>query len=160
MSDNGFPMVLQKTEFNKYKIGKVKSTPAIQRDAKTNLTYIKLRKEVVRKFTGVQFSRIIIVRMKNVGQGTFGEVYKGIHLETQRQVAMKKIIVSVEKRSVSYNCTTRNYYFKAFKPQNIIKLIEMVYDHSPDITNAASSNLHKSFYMSCRIGSRSVGRFA
>lgn len=97
MSDNGSPAVLPKTEFNKYKIGKVKSTPAIQRDAKTNLTYIKLRKRSSEKVYGCTVFQNHYREDEKLGQGTFGEVYKGIHLETQRQVAMKKIIVSVEK---------------------------------------------------------------
>ncbi|KAF4001757.1 Protein kinase domain family protein [Saccharomyces cerevisiae] len=147
MSDNGSPAVLPKTEFNKYKIGKVKSTPAIQRDAKTNLTYIKLRKRSSEKVYGCTVFQNHYREDEKLGQGTFGEVYKGIHLETQRQVAMKKIIVSVEKDLFPITAQREITILKRLNHKNIIKLIEMVYDHSPDITNAASSNLHKSFYM-------------
>lgn len=147
MSDNGSPAVLPKTEFNKYKIGKVKSTPAIQRDAKTNLTYIKLRKRSSEKVYGCTVFQNHYREDEKLGQRTFGEVYKGIHLETQRQVAMKKIIVSVEKDLFPITAQREITILKRLNHKNIIKLIEMVYDHSPDITNAASSNLHKSFYM-------------
>ncbi|CAI4054132.1 cyclin-dependent serine/threonine protein kinase SGV1 SKDI_16G4150 [Saccharomyces kudriavzevii IFO 1802] len=147
MSDDAPPAVPSKTEFNKYKIGKVKSTPAIQRDAKTNLTYIKLRKRSSEKVYGCTVFQNHYREDEKLGQGTFGEVYKGIHLETQRQVAMKKIIVSVEKDLFPITAQREITILKRLGHKNIIKLIEMVYDHSPDTTNSASSSLHKSFYM-------------
>ncbi|CAI4037013.1 hypothetical protein SMKI_16G3110 [Saccharomyces mikatae IFO 1815] len=147
MNDSGPTSVPPKTEFNKYKIGKVKSTPAIQRDAKTNLTYIKLRKRSSEKVYGCTVFQNHYREDEKLGQGTFGEVYKGIHLETQRQVAMKKIIVGVEKDLFPITAQREITILKRLNHKNIIKLIEMVYDHSPDIINAASTNLHKSFYM-------------
>ncbi|EJS41229.1 sgv1p [Saccharomyces arboricola H-6] len=147
MGDNGSPAVPSKTEFNKYKIGKVKSTPSIQRDAKTNLTYIKLRKRSSEKVYGCTIFQDHYREDEKLGQGTFGEVYKGIHLETQRQVAMKKIIVSVEKDLFPITAQREITILKRLNHKNIIKLIEMVYDHSPDPTNSASTNLHKAFYM-------------
>lgn len=147
MSDNGSPAVPSKTEFNKYKIGKVKSTPAIQRDLKTNLTFIELKKRSNEKVYGCTVFQDHYREDEKLGQGTFGEVYKGIHLETQRQVAMKKIIVSVEKDLFPITAQREITILKRLNHKNIIKLIEMVYDHSPDTINSSSNNLHKSFYM-------------
>lgn len=71
----------------------------------------------MRKFTDVLSSKTIIAEDEKLGQGTFGEVYKGIHLETQRQVAMKKIIVSVEKDLFPITAQREIIHFKAVEPQ-------------------------------------------
>lgn len=128
--DDGHVSVLRKSE-SKYKIGKVKQTPSVQKDPVTGLSFIELKAALDEKVYGCTKFAGHYKEEKKLGQGTFGEVYKGIHLETQRQVAMKKIIVNVEKDLFPITAQREITILRRLDHKNIIKLIEMVYDFSP-----------------------------
>ncbi|AMD20383.1 HDL361Cp [Eremothecium sinecaudum] len=126
----------------KYKIGKVKQTPPVLKDSKTGLEYIELKRREGEQVYGVTNFQGNYREDKKLGQGTFGEVYKGIHLGTQRQVAMKKILVKAETELFPITAQREIRILKCMNHRNIIRLIEMVYDHSP--TQSASSHSQES----------------
>ncbi|EDO18380.1 hypothetical protein Kpol_1013p52 [Vanderwaltozyma polyspora DSM 70294] len=146
----------KKIEF-KYRIGKVKQIPTVQVDPQTNLTFIELKPRSDEKLYGCTTFKNRYKEEKKLGQGTFGEVYKGVHLETQRQVAMKKIIINVEKDLFPITAQREITILRKLNHKNIIKLIEMVYDYSPEDSNSRNSTptnsqqgiptINKSFYM-------------
>ncbi|QLQ78614.1 hypothetical protein HG537_0A08610 [Torulaspora globosa] len=141
--------VSRKTDF-KYKIGKVKQTPSVQKDPKTGLSFIQLKATPDEKVYGCTKFSGHYKEEKKLGQGTFGEVYKGTHLETQRQVAMKKIIINVEKDLFPITAQREITILRRLNHKNVIKLIEVVYDHSPsngDYSEQQHTSLSKSFYM-------------
>ena len=119
----------KKPEF-KYKIGKVKHTPTVQKDAKSGLSFIELRASPDEKVYGCTKFAGHYKEEKKLGQGTFGEVYKGIHLETQRQVAMKRIIVNVEKDLFPITAHREITILRRLNHKNIIKLIEMAVSYT------------------------------
>ncbi|SCV02122.1 LAMI_0G16094g1_1 [Lachancea mirantina] len=135
----------------KYKIGKVKQTPTVQKDDKTGLDFIELKARLNAKVYGCTAFSGIYKEEKKLGQGTFGEVYMGVHLETQRQVAMKRIIVKAEKDLFPITAQREIMILRKLNHKNVIKLIEMVYDYPPSqsATNNDSQGavLGKSFYM-------------
>lgn len=143
---------------SKYKIGKVKQIPTVQRDAKSGLTFIELKATTEENVYGCTRFAGHYREEKKLGQGTFGEVYKGVHLETQRQVAMKRIIVNVEKDLFPITAQREITILRRLDHKNIIKLIEMVYDYPPTASHnsshvsehqqtSGSAPLTKSFYM-------------
>lgn len=143
----------KKTEF-KYKIGKVKQTPSVQKDPKTGLSFIQLKATPDEKVYGCTKFSGHYKEEKKLGQGTFGEVYKGTHLETQRQVAMKRIIINVEKDLFPITAQREITILRRLDHKNVIKLIEVVYDHSPSAGDHSEQQhpstknlLSKSFYM-------------
>lgn len=136
----------------KYKIGKVKQTPSVQKDPKTGLTFIQLKKASDELVYGCTTFSGHYKEEKKLGQGTFGEVYKGTHLETQRQVAMKRIIINVEKDLFPITAQREITILRRLNHKNVIKLIEIVYDHSPSASDhekqhPTGKSLLKSFYM-------------
>lgn len=133
----------------KYKIGKVKQTASVLTDVKSGLQYIDLKKRVDEKVYGVtKFVNHYQVE-KKMGQGTFGSVYRGIHLETQRQVAMKKILINVENDLFPITAQREITILKKLNHKNVVKLIEMVYDtpldSQGDVDNIQGNE--KFFYM-------------
>ncbi|SCW03761.1 LAFE_0G17634g1_1 [Lachancea fermentati] len=147
MSENG--QTVKKSEF-KYKIGKVKQTPPVLKDDKTGLEYIELKPRENEKVYGCTTFAGHYSEEKKLGQGTFGEVYRGVHLETQRQVAMKRIIVKAEKDLFPITAQREITILRKLSHKNVIKLIEMVYDYPPTQPNGSTSsvaNPSKSFYM-------------
>lgn len=143
----------RKTDF-KYKIGKVKQTPTVQKDPKTGLSFIQLKANPDEKVYGCTKFSGHYKEEKKLGQGTFGEVYKGTHLETQRQVAMKRIIINVEKDLFPITAQREITILRRLDHKNVIKLIEIVYDYSPSAGEKSEqqhtpgkSSLLKSFYM-------------
>ncbi|CCF56351.1 hypothetical protein KAFR_0B00520 [Kazachstania africana CBS 2517] len=135
----------------KYKIGKVKQTPTVNIDPKTNLSYISLKPRPTEKIYGVTNFANHYKEEKKLGQGTFGAVYKGIHLETQRCVAMKKILINVDNDLFPITAQREITILKKLNHKNIIKLLEMVYDLPPDSLNNQGSDdnnrSNKFFYM-------------
>lgn len=152
MGDN--PQDAAKKGDFKYKIGKVKQTPSVKTDPKTGNSYIELKATPEEKVYGCTKFSGHYKEEKKLGQGTFGEVYKGIHLETQRQVAMKRIIVNVEKDLFPITAQREITILRRLDHKNIIKLIEVVYDQSPSATSrpdqaqaSRNNSPAKSFYM-------------
>ncbi|AET41054.1 cyclin-dependent serine/threonine protein kinase SGV1 Ecym_7206 [Eremothecium cymbalariae DBVPG len=141
----------------KYKIGKVKQTPPVMKDPKTGLEYIELKKRDGEQVYGVTKFLGNYKEEKKLGQGTFGEVYKGIHLATQRQVAMKKILVKAENDLFPITAQREITILKRLNHKNVLRLIEMVYDHSPfqngnsygqdSAQSSGANDSLKSFYM-------------
>lgn len=141
----------------KYKIGKVKQIPSVLKDQKTGMEYIELNKRDDEVIYGVNIFAGNYKEEKKLGQGTFGEVYKGIHLSTQKHVAMKKILMKAEKDLFPITAQREITILKRLKHKNVITLIDMVYDHSPgqssctqgqEIANHGSTGENtKSFYM-------------
>ncbi|SCU85647.1 LAFA_0D16908g1_1 [Lachancea sp. 'fantastica'] len=139
----------------KYKIGKVKQTPTVVKDEVTGLDYIELKMRQNERVYGCTVFQNRYKEDKKLGQGTFGEVYRGVHLETQRQVAMKRTIVKAEKDLFPITAQREITILRKLNHKNVIKLIEMVYDYPPtDSTNGSSSpavsttsGQFKSFYM-------------
>ena len=120
---------------HKYKIGKLKQTTTVQTNAKTGVQYIDLKPRSNEKVHGVtKFADNYKVE-KKFGQGTFGSVYKGIHLETQREVAMKRILITEENDLFPITAQREITILKKLNHKNIIKLIEMVYDTPPESQN-------------------------
>ncbi|KAG0670641.1 serine/threonine protein kinase, CMGC, CDC2/CDK sub [Maudiozyma exigua] len=131
----------------KYKIGKMKQTTTVVTDPKTGLQYIDLKERPEEKIYGVtKFANHYQVE-KKLGQGTFGSVYLGSHLETQRQVAMKRILVNEENDLFPITAQREITILKKLNHKNIIKLIEMVYDVPPEsqhgIDGTSDSNIPK-----------------
>lgn len=131
----------------KYKIGKVKQTTTVVTDPKTGLQYIDLKERPEEKIYGVtKFANHYQVE-KKLGQGTFGSVYLGSHLETQRQVAMKRILINEENDLFPITAQREITILKKLNHKNIIKLIEMVYDTPPEsqhgIDGTSESNIPK-----------------
>ncbi|CCE64811.1 hypothetical protein TPHA_0I03100 [Tetrapisispora phaffii CBS 4417] len=146
---------LKKTEF-KYKIGKIKQMPTVQMDLNTNLSYIELNARKNETIYGCTMFKNHYKEEKKLGQGTFGAVYKGIHLETQRQVAMKRIIMPQESDLFPITAQREITILRKLNNKHIVKLIEMVYDTAPEPSNSNAnysnnakdpSLLNKSFYM-------------
>ena len=123
----------------KYKIGKVKQTPTVQIDDKTGISFIQLKARDDEKIYGCTKFLNHYKEEEKLGQGTFGEVYKGIHLETQRQVAMKKIIINMEKDLFPITAQREITILKKLNHRNVIKLLEMVYDFPP----SSNQQIHK-----------------
>ncbi|SCV06217.1 LANO_0H24674g1_1 [Lachancea nothofagi CBS 11611] len=145
----------KKTDF-KYKIGKVKQTPQVLKDERTGLDYIELKQRQNERVDGCTVFQGHYKEDKKLGQGTFGEVYRGVHLETQRQVAMKRTLVKAEKDLFPITAQREITILRKLNHKNVIKLIEMVYDYPP--SNPSNSNNHstpatpnaspsRSFYM-------------
>ncbi|CCH63025.1 hypothetical protein TBLA_0J00250 [Henningerozyma blattae CBS 6284] len=142
---------------SKYKIGKLKRTASVIRNEKTGLSYITLMKRPEQKIYGCTRFNGHYREEKKLGQGTFGEVYKGVHLETQKQVAIKRILVNLEKDLFPITAQREITILRRLDHKNIIKLIEMIYDFPPSNNNGNSNNnsynsknqinLPKSFYM-------------
>ncbi|CEP60766.1 cyclin-dependent serine/threonine protein kinase SGV1 LALA0_S01e18448g [Lachancea lanzarotensis] len=140
---------------SKYKIGKVKQTPSVVKDELTGLDYIELKMRQNERVYGCTAFQNRYKEDKKLGQGTFGEVYRGVHLETQRQVAMKRTLVKAEKDLFPITAQREITILRKLNHKNVIKLIEMVYDYPPtESTNGSSSpanpttnNNFKSFYM-------------
>lgn len=135
----------------KYKIGKVRQTPPVLKDPRTGLEYIELKARQNERVYGVTKFAGHYKEEKKLGQGTFGEVYRGIHLETQRQVAMKRIIVKAENDLFPITAQREITILRRLDHKNVIKLIEMVYDTPPnankDTTSVPQAQPAKSFYM-------------
>ncbi|SMN20873.1 similar to Saccharomyces cerevisiae YPR161C SGV1 Cyclin (Bur2p)-dependent protein kinase that functions in transcriptional regulation [Maudiozyma saulgeensis] len=116
----------------KYTIGKMKQICTVVTDPKTGLQSIDLKKRPEENVYGVtKFLKHYQVE-KKLGQGTFGSVYLGSHLETQRQVAMKRILVNEENDLFPITAQREITILKKLNHKNIIKLIEMVFDSPPD----------------------------
>ncbi|SCU85224.1 LAME_0D00584g1_1 [Lachancea meyersii CBS 8951] len=151
MSVQGDP---SKRTDSKYKIGKVKQTPSVLKDERTGLDYIELKLRQNEHVYGCTVFQNHYKEDKKLGQGTFGEVYRGVHLETQRQVAMKRTIVKAEKDLFPITAQREITILRKLNHKNVIKLIEMVYDYPPsNSSNGAngpsmtSTSQPRSFYM-------------
>lgn len=140
----------------KYKIGKVKQTPTVQIDSTTGESFIQLKAREDEKVYGCTKFHNHYREDTKLGQGTFGEVYKGIHLETQRQVAMKRIIINMEKDLFPITAQREITILKKLSHRNVIKLLEMVYDFPPSSNQNSHTMIQddptipkpsKSFYM-------------
>ncbi|QEU60752.1 Sgv1 [Kluyveromyces lactis] len=115
----------------KYKIGKVKQIPTVVKDDKTGLEYIQVQSRENEKVYGVTKFLNNYREEEKLGQGTFGEVFKGIHLGTNRKVAIKRILVRAEKDLFPITAQREITILKRMNHKNIVKLIEIVYDESP-----------------------------
>ncbi|CAB4254996.1 similar to Saccharomyces cerevisiae YPR161C SGV1 Cyclin (Bur2p)-dependent protein kinase that functions in transcriptional regulation [Maudiozyma barnettii] len=116
----------------KYMIGKMKQICSVVTDPRTGLQSIDLKKRPDEKVYGVtKFLNHYQVE-KKLGQGTFGSVYLGSHLETQRQVAMKRILINEENDLFPITAQREITILKKLDHKNIIKLIEMVFDSPPE----------------------------
>lgn len=132
--ENSNVPALKRTE-SKYKIGRVKSLPTVQIDEKTGDSYIELAPRSEGKIYGCTTFQGNYKEEEKLGQGTFGEVYKGLHLQTQRKVAMKRIIVNQENDLFPITAQREITILKRLNHKNIIKLLEMVYDFPPESNN-------------------------
>lgn len=143
---------------SKYKIGKVKRTASVLKNEKTGLSYIVLQKRENQKVYGCTRFANNYKEEKKLGQGTFGEVYKGVHLGTQKQVAIKRILINAEKDLFPITAQREITILRRLNHNNVIKLIEMVYDYPPSSSSENGSNynaynqkgqqnIKKSFYM-------------
>ena len=124
---------------HKYKIGKLKQTTTVQTNPETGVQFIDLKPRSNEKVHGVtRFANNYRVE-KKFGQGTFGSVYKGVHLETQREVAMKRILINEENDLFPITAQREITILKKLNHKNIIKLIEMVYDTPPESQNGVTA---------------------
>lgn len=121
----------------KYKIGKVKQTPTVQTNPKTGESFIQLKAREDEKVYGCTKFLNHYKEDKKLGQGTFGEVFKGIHLETQRKVAMKRILINMEKDLFPITAQREITIIKKLSHRNVIKLLEMVHDFPPSTNQHA-----------------------
>ncbi|SCU77471.1 LADA_0A00628g1_1 [Lachancea dasiensis] len=143
----------KRTDF-KYKIGKIKQTPPVLKDDRTGMEYIELKLRQTEHVYGCTVFQGHYKEEKKLGQGTFGEVYRGVHLETKRQVAMKRTIVKAEKDLFPITAQREITILRKLNHKNVIKLIEMVYDYPLTNTDGSTSGSavpnaspSKSFYM-------------
>ncbi|KAH3902468.1 related to Serine/threonine-protein kinase BUR1 [Saccharomycodes ludwigii] len=127
----------------KYKIGKIRQTPPILKDIKTGLEYIKLNPRPNYKLYGVTKFSNCYKSDSLLGKGTFGEVYKGTHLETQRTVAIKKLIINAESDVFPITAEREIVILKQLNHKNVIKLIELIYDASPDTDKNGNSAIQR-----------------
>ena len=116
---------------DRYRIGKVKQIPSVVKDERTGLDYIQLQNRESEKVYGVTRFMNNYREEEKLGQGTFGEVFKGIHLGTNRKVAIKRILVRAEKDLFPITAQREITILKRMNHKNIVKLIEVVYDESP-----------------------------
>ncbi|CDO93738.1 unnamed protein product [Kluyveromyces dobzhanskii CBS 2104] len=115
----------------KYRIGKVKQVPTVVKDDKTGLEYIQVQSRDNENVYGVTKFLNNYREEEKLGQGTFGEVFKGIHLGTNRKVAIKRILVRAEKDLFPITAQREITILKRMNHKNIVKLIEIVHDESP-----------------------------
>ncbi|KAL6950756.1 hypothetical protein ACO0QE_000037 [Hanseniaspora vineae] len=132
----------------KYKIGKVRQTARVLVDPKTGLDYIQLSKRPNRKLYGVTKFEGCYSSDALLGKGTFGEVFKGVHIETQRAVAIKKLLVKTADDVFPITAQREIIILKKLQHKNIVKLIEVIYDeisaHNNNGSNSAGSASSKS----------------
>ena len=115
----------------KYRIGKVKQIPTVVKDEKSGLESIQIPSRENEPVYGVTNFLNNYREEEKLGQGTFGEVFKGIHLGTNRKVAIKRILVRAEKDLFPITAQREITILKRMNHKNIVKLIEIVYDESP-----------------------------
>lgn len=131
----------------KYKIGKVRQTARVSVDPKTGLDYIQLSKRANRKLYGVTNFEGCYSSDALLGKGTFGEVFKGIHIETQRAVAIKKLLVKSADDVFPITAQREIVILKKLQHKNIVKLIEVIYDeisaHNNNGSNSAGNGNNK-----------------
>ncbi|ESN92963.1 hypothetical protein HELRODRAFT_108190 [Helobdella robusta] len=64
-------------------------------------------------------------KLKKIGQGTFGEVFKARHKITRNIVALKKVLMENEKEGFPITTLREIRYLKLLKHENIVNLIEI-----------------------------------
>ncbi|CAG8444370.1 3755_t:CDS:2 [Diversispora eburnea] len=118
---------------------------------KTPLTQIVYKLPVTEypnhKFIGC--SDIIDYEIHNkLGEGTFGEVHKGIHKKTNKVVALKRILMHNEKEGIPITAIREIKILKMLSHTNVINLIDMAIGVDESNSNTDANNeAQPSIYM-------------
>ncbi|XP_064457271.1 cyclin-dependent kinase 9-like isoform X2 [Ornithodoros turicata] len=81
-------------------------------------------------------------KIAKIGQGTFGEVFKAVHRQTRKVVALKKVLMENEKEGFPITALREIKILQLLKHENVVNLIEICR------TKATSYNRHKAtFYL-------------
>jgi len=81
-------------------------------------------------------------KLTKIGQGTFGEVFKAKHRQTNKLVALKKVLMDNEKEGFPITALREIRILQLLKNENVVNLIEICR------TKASSANQYKAtFYL-------------
>ncbi|KAK4536311.1 hypothetical protein CDCA_CDCA08G2336 [Cyanidium caldarium] len=71
----------------------------------------------------------IYLKLEQVGEGTYGEVYHARNQETQQEVALKRLRMANEREGFPLTACREIKVLRELRHQNIVNLVEMVTSH-------------------------------
>ena len=71
-------------------------------------------------------------KVKKLGEGSYGVVYKGVDTSTEKVVALKKIKIYKDEEGIPANSLREIGVLKSLSHPNVIKLLDVVYVGSQD----------------------------
>ena len=77
-------------------------------------------------------------KITKIGQGTFGEVFKAKHRQTQKIVALKKVLMENEKEGFPITALREIKILQLLKHENVVNLIEICRTKEQPMENKAT----------------------